>query len=390
VLKILDSPIELTVLMPCLNESETLLACIEEAAAAITKLGISAEILIADNGSTDGSQEIARQAGAKIVDVPEKGYGNALIGGIKAARGKYILMGDADQSYNFGELPLFLSKLREGCELVMGCRLPKGGGTIEKGAMPWKHRWIGNPILSSLGKLLFRSRIDDFHCGLRAFRKDSIIKLELACPGMEFASEMVVKATLSKLKVGQVPVTLRPDGRSRLPHLRSWRDGWRHLRFMLLFSPNWLFIIPGLILLVAGGTGFSILLPRPLNLGQITLDLNSLVGSSTIFIAGAQVVSFGILVKVYAVTNGLLPGHKRWLTLARSNVVDLCIAAGVAVLLLGVGNLVHAFLIWLEVDFSELDTQASMRKVILSVTSIALGLQLMFTSFAVAMLGTRQ
>jgi glycosyltransferase involved in cell wall biosynthesis len=376
--------------MPCLNESETLLACIEEAATAISRLGVSAEILVADNGSTDGSQEIARQAGARTVDVPEKGYGNALIGGIKAAKGKYIIMGDADQSYDFGELPLFLSKLREGCELVMGCRLPKGGGTIEKGAMPWKHRWIGNPILSSIGKLLFRSSIDDFHCGLRGFRRDSILKLELTCPGMEFASEMVVKATLSKLKIGQVPITLRPDGRSRLPHLRSWRDGWRHLRFMLLFSPNWLFIIPGLILLVAGGTGFSILLPRPLHIGQTILDLNSLVGFSTIFIAGAQVVSFGILVKVYAVTNGLLPGHKRWLTLARSNVLDLCIAAGAAVLLLGVGNLVHAFLIWLEVDFSELDTQASMRKVILSVTSIALGLQLMFTSFAVAMLGTRQ
>ncbi len=376
--------------MPCLNESETLLACIEEAAAAITKFGISAEILIADNGSTDGSQDIASQAGARLVDIPEKGYGNALIGGIEAAKGKYILMGDADQSYDFGELPLFLSKLREGCELVMGCRLPKGGGTIEKGAMPWKHRWIGNPILSSLGKLLFRSRIDDFHCGLRAFRRDSIMKLGLSCPGMEFASEMVVKATLLKLKVGQVPITLRPDGRSRLPHLRSWRDGWRHLRFMLLFSPNWLFIIPGLILLVAGGIGFSILLPRPLNMGQVTLDLNSLVGFSTIFIAGAQVVSFGILVKVYAVKHGLLPGHKRWLTLARSNVVDLCIAAGVAVLLLGVGNLVNAFIIWLEVDFSELDTQASMRKVILSVTAIAMGLQVMFTSFAVAMLGTRQ
>jgi len=215
--------------MPCLNEAETIVACIQEALSAIESMDVAAEILIADNGSTDGSQELARNAGARVVDISNKGYGSALIGGIDAARGKYILMGDADQSYDFSELPRFLSKLREGFELVMGCRLSKGGGTIEPGAMPWKHRWIGNPVLSMLGKLFFSSPVDDFHCGLRAFNRQSIVALKLRSPGMEFASEMVVKVTLSKLRVCQVPITLRPDGRTRPPHLRSWRDGWRHI-----------------------------------------------------------------------------------------------------------------------------------------------------------------
>ncbi|MFZ3046718.1 MAG: glycosyltransferase family 2 protein, partial [Desulfatirhabdiaceae bacterium] len=233
--------------MPCLNEAETIEACVKEALAAIRTAGVFGEVLIADNGSTDESCAIAQHAGARVITIHRKGYGSALQGGIEAAHGRYILMGDADGSYDFSELSKFLEKLNAGHDLVMGCRFPRYGGTIQPGAMPWKHRWIGNPILSAIGKLFFSSPIHDFHCGLRAFRKEAILKLGLKTTGMEFASEMVVKASLSNLKIEQVPITLRPDGRSRPPHLRSWRDGWRHLRFMLLYSPLWLFILPGLL-----------------------------------------------------------------------------------------------------------------------------------------------
>lgn len=383
----MDSELEITVLMPCLNEAETLAACVSEALAAIASTGAKGEVLIADNGSTDGSQKIAEDLGARVVAVEQKGYGSALIGGIRAARSKYILMGDADMSYDFTELPKFLEKLRGGAELVMGCRMPRGGGTIMPGAMPWKHRWIGNPVLSALGKVFFRSPADDFHCGLRAFDREAVLALNLCTPGMEFASEMVVKATLSNLRIEQVPTTLRPDGRSRAPHLRSWRDGWRHLRFMLLYSPNWLFILPGLTLFVLGFLGFNYLLPAPRTLSGVTFDLNSLIVFSTAIIVGAQLLGFGAMIKVHALNSGIWPGNKSWLRLARGRSIDYALLAGGLVFLGGFVVLIMAINDWRSSGFATLDYQSSMRTVIPAITSIALGLQTVFTSFAIAVLG---
>src|SRR5580698_7768629 len=252
----MSAPVDLTILMPCLNEAETIAQCIEKAGRGIERAGVPGEILIADNGSTDGSQAIAERLGARVVPVKEKGYGNALRGGIAAAKGKWILMGDADDSYDFSEADRFVKKFQEGYEQVMGCRLPSGGGTILPGAMPWKNRWIGNPILSFIGRLFFKCPAHDFHCGLRGYTRDAFEAMDLQTTGMEFASEMVIKSTLKKMRITEVPVTLKKDGRSRPPHLKPWRDGWRHLRFMLLFSPRWLFLIPG-ILLFGLGVGIS-------------------------------------------------------------------------------------------------------------------------------------
>ncbi len=248
----MPEPVALTILMPCLNEAETLALCIEKAKAGIKNAGVPGEILIADNGSTDGSQAIAEKLGARLIAVREKGYGSALIGGTRAAAGKWILMGDADDSYDFSQADRFVKKFNEGYELVMGCRLPSGGGTILPGAMPWKNRWIGNPILSFIGRLFFKCPAHDFHCGLRGYTREAFEAMDLQTTGMEFASEMVISATLKKLKITEVPVTLKKDGRSRPPHLKPWRDGWRHLRFMLLFSPRWLFLIPGIVLFLLG------------------------------------------------------------------------------------------------------------------------------------------
>src|SRR5581483_5758005 len=263
--------------MPCLNEAETIARCIEKAKLGIQKSGVPGEILIADNGSTDGSQAIAEKLGARVIAVKEKGYGAALIGGCNAALGKWILMGDADDSYDFSQADRFVKKFQEGFELVMGCRLPVGGGTIMPGAMPWKNRWIGNPVLSSIGRLFFRCPAHDFHCGLRGFTREAFQKMDLKTAGMEFAAEMIIKATLKSLRIGEVPITLHPDGRSRPPHLKPWRDGWRHLRFMLLFSPRWLFLGPGLFLMLAGIVFFVPLSIRPVNIGHLELNTNTLL-----------------------------------------------------------------------------------------------------------------
>src|SRR5580658_7349221 len=268
---------ELTILMPCLNEAETIAQCIEKARIGIERAGVPGEILIADNGSTDGSQAIAEKLGARVVPVTEKGYGNALRGGIAAARGKWILMGDADDSYDFSEADRFVKKFQEGYDLVMGCRLPIGGGTIMPGAMPWKNRWIGNPVLSFIGRLFFKCPAHDFHAGLRAFRKDALEKMELQTTGMEFASEMVIKATLKGLKISEVPITLHKDGRSRPPHLKPWRDGWRHLRFMLIYSPRWLFLMPGLFLSSIGLIFAAVLSVNDIKMGQVTFNVGTLM-----------------------------------------------------------------------------------------------------------------
>ena len=306
-----DGSLDISIVMPCLNEEETLAACIAEAREALDQCAVKGEVLIADNGSTDRSKEIAVGAGARVADVADKGYGSALIGGIAAARGKYVFMGDADGSYDFGELHSFLESLRAGKDLVMGCRLSRGGGTIEPGAMPWLHRWVGNPVLSGLGKFFFDIPVDDFHCGLRAFRRDAILGLDLRCTGMEFASEMVVKALIARLNIGQVPITLRPDRRTRPPHLRSWRDGWRHLRFMLLFTPKWLFFVPGMLLFTFGAAGFLALLPGPLNIGSVTFDINTMLVCSASMLVGFQGLFIAIFTKAFAVYAGILPPDPR-------------------------------------------------------------------------------
>ena len=294
----MPEPIELTILMPCLNEAETLAACIQKARQGLDRAGVRGEILVADNGSTDGSVAIAEKLGARVVHVREKGYGSALRGGIEAALGQWIVLGDADDSYDFSHMEGFLQKFREGYELVMGCRLPGGGGTIIPGAMPWKNRWIGNPALSFVGRLFFKCPARDFHCGLRGVTKAAYKKMELKTTGMEFASEMVIKATLRSLRIAEVPVTLHPDGRSRPPHLKPWRDGWRHLRFMLLFSPRWLFTWPGLALLVIGLALAVPLSIGPIRIGQVQFDTNTLLVAGMMTIVGFQVLFFGLFTKL--------------------------------------------------------------------------------------------
>ena len=378
---------DITILIPCLNEAETISNCIAEAWTAISDTGMTGEIIVADNGSTDGSVEIAQNAGARVVHILEKGYGHALAEGIQAAYGQYILMGDADGSYDFTELSGFMEKLYQGFDLVIGCRFPRCGGRINPGAMPWKHRWIGNPVLSFLGKLFFSSPVDDFHCGLRAFRRKSIQTLGLKTGGMEFASEMVVKASLCGLRITQIPIVLRKDGRSRPPHLRSWRDGWRHLRFMLLYSPLWLFILPGLLLSVLGACGFSLLISAPLKIGMVTFDLSSLLVSGTCLLIGFQLFGFGLFIKAYAVNAGLLPGKEYWLKLVKGRPVEWGIAFGLIFILCGTGYLIHTTLLWKAAEFGPMPYQTTLRMVIASITVIGLGIQAMVYGFALAILG---
>jgi hypothetical protein len=297
--------LEVTVLMPCLNEAETIQVCVKKAVTYLESRHIKGEVLIADNGSSDGSQALAQECGARVVPIQKRGYGAALLGGILAARGIFVIMGDADDSYDFTDLDPFVEKLRAGYELVMGNRFLGG---IKPNAMPPLHRYLGNPVLTWVGRVLFRSPSGDFHCGLRGFRRDSIQSLALTAPGMEFASEMVVKATLRGLRMTDVPVTLSPDGRSRPPHLRSWRDGWRHLRFLLLFSPAWLFFYPGLILLLAGISTMVWLLPGQRTAGSIVFDVNTMVFAAAAIACGFQAIAFYMFAKTYAVQSGLLPG----------------------------------------------------------------------------------
>jgi glycosyltransferase involved in cell wall biosynthesis len=381
--------VEVTVLMPCLNEAETLAGCIRTARAALAALGIRGEVLIADNGSTDGSPAIAEREGARVVRVSERGYGCALRGGLEAACGTWVIMGDADGSYDFGELPAFLARLRAGADLVMGCRMPAGGGRIQRGAMPWKHRWIGNPILSFLGRFLFRSGITDFHCGLRAIRRDAVAGLSLRSSGMEFASEMVIKAVLAGLRVEQVPITLWPDGRTRAPHLRSWRDGWRHLRFMLLFSPRWLFLVPGLTLAALGGALGLRLWSGPLRIGRVGFDTNTLLVCSVATIVGVQLCSFGFFARVFAAREGFLPFGERYTNLFRVFNLERGLAVGAAILAAGLALLVRAVMLWRAVDFGALPYSEGLRLVIPAITFITIGTQVVFSSFLLSLLGLR-
>jgi glycosyltransferase involved in cell wall biosynthesis len=374
-----SSVLELTILMPCLNEAETIASCVKKAASYLSRSRIRGEVLIADNGSTDGSQEIAQGLGARVVPISERGYGAALIGGIEAARGHFVIMGDADDSYDFSQLDGFVAKLREGNDLVMGNRF-KGG--IAPGAMPPLHRWLGNPVLSFIGRIFFKAELGDFHCGLRGFNTRAIRDLKLRSRGMEFASEMVVRCRLARMRIAEVPTTLTKDGRSRHPHLRTWRDGWRHLRFLLIFSPRWLFFYPGLVLLILGIALSVLLLPGPVYITpSISLDIHTfLVGAVTILI-GMQCISFAVVVRRYAAARGLLPRSEvveRFLvplTLERVLLVALLIG------LLGIGGLVWCVGRWADAGFGPLQYGAMIRVLTVSITGLALALQLAFTAF---------
>lgn len=373
------SSLELSIVMPCLNEAETLATCIQKAQSYLQQQEIVGEIIIADNGSTDGSREIASSCGARVVPVPARGYGSALRGGISAARGQYIIMGDADDSYDFTNLNAFVEKLRMGYDLVMGNRF-KGG--IKPGAMPFLHKYLGNPVLTWLGRVFFGSPCKDFHCGLRGFRKDSIEALNLRTTGMEFASEMVVKASLCGLKITEVPTILSPDGRSRPPHLKTWRDGWRHLRFLLLYSPRWLFLYPGLILMLGGIVTTLGLLDQP--------KVHTLLYSAMAIIIGFQIVSFAIFTKAFAITEGLLPEDPKLSRFFRYINLEVGLIVGAILLLLGLGGSVYAFRIWESGAFGALDPVVMMRLVIPSVTGLALGVQVIFSSFFLSVLGLKR
>jgi glycosyltransferase involved in cell wall biosynthesis len=385
----MPEPVELTILMPCLNEAETLARCIEKAKLGLQRAGVRGEIVIADNGSTDGSQAIAEKAGVRLVPVREKGYGSALIGGIRAASGKWIIMGDADDSYDFSDVTGFVKKFQAGDELIMGCRLPVGGGTISPGAMPWKNRWLGNPVLSFIGRLFFKCPAHDFHAGLRGFTKTAFDKMDLQTTGMEFASEMVIKSTLKGLKISEVPITLHKDGRSRPPHLKPWRDGWRHLRFMLLFSPRWLFLVPGIFLSLLG-TAFSARLALgDFQAGGIHFNVGTLAVSCMTAIIGFQLVAFAFFTKVFAIAEGLLPDDPKLSRLLKIFTLEKGILLGLAVLLAGIILLARAVWIWKQAGFGELLPLENMRRLIPAVTLVVLGIQGIFSSFFMSALGLK-
>ena len=386
----MPEPVDLTILMPCLNEAETLARCIEKAKTGLQKSGVRGEILVADNGSTDGSQAIAEKLGTRVAAIPEKGYGSALIGGTRAAYGKWILMGDADDSYDFSEADRFVEKFQEGYELVMGCRLPSGGGTILPGAMPWKNRWVGNPILSFIGRLFFKCPAHDFHCGLRGYTKESFEAMDLQTTGMEFASEMVIKATLRKLKITEVPVTLSKDGRSRPPHLKPWRDGWRHLRFMLLFSPRWLFLVPGIVLFVIGASMSAALCLQDLQIGAVTLNVGTLAVSCMVAIVGFQLVAFAFFTKVFAIAEGLLPDDPKLTGILKFFTLEKGILASLGVFLVGIILLARAVWLWGQVHFGQLPSmEENLRHLIPAATLVVLGIQGIFSSFFMSALGLK-
>jgi glycosyltransferase involved in cell wall biosynthesis/uncharacterized membrane protein YwzB len=379
-----NSAPEVSIVLPCLNEAETLAECIRRARGAIEDHHLVAEIIVADNGSTDGSQAIARRLGATLVAVDPKGYGSALRGGIGAAHGKYIVMADADASYDFGSIYPFIQKLRAGYDLVIGNRF-RGG--IEPGAMPWTHRWIGNPILSRVGRLFFGSRVGDFHCGLRAFRREAYERMDLQTTGMEFASEMVVRASLCGLRVTELPAVLHKDGRSHRPHLRPWRDGWRHLRFMLLFSPRWLFLVPGGALLTFGLLLSLRLMAGPLPVGPANLDIHTLLVAGFLCLVGYQLIVFAVFTKIFAIREGFHPPHRQLNWVFRYVTLEVGALAGLAMALAGLVALVAAFWSWQRVRFGALDPRVTMRVAIPAVVVMALGIQTIFASFFLSILG---
>jgi glycosyltransferase involved in cell wall biosynthesis len=378
------SDLQVSILMPCLNEAETLAICVRQAVAALRDNKVAGEVLIADNGSIDGSQQIAISEGARVIAVPNRGYGAALMGGIEAARGKYVLMADADASYDFGHLPRFLAKLEQGNDLVMGNRF---SGEIKPGAMPPLHRYLGNPVLSFIGRLFFGIPVRDFHCGIRAMRRDAILGLNLQTTGMEFASEMVVKSSLVGLRIAEVPTTLSPDGRSRPPHLRTWRDGWRHLRFLLLFSPRWLFFYPGVITFFSGLLISLWLLLGPQTVGRWTFDVDTLTYALGLVLIGAHISVFAVSARVFGTQEGFLPPNPKFERIFKYVNLEVGLLFGCALLLVGLGILGYAIHLWHLADFGQLSPQRMLRLTLPSATCFMLGIEAIFGSFFLSLLG---
>jgi glycosyltransferase involved in cell wall biosynthesis len=385
-----EGAITVSVVIPCLNEADTLEACIVKAKEGLAACGETGEIIIADNGSTDRSLEIASSLGVRVVHVPERGYGSALMGGIAASRGRWVIMGDADDSYDFREIPKFVAKLREGHELVQGCRLPSGGGRIMPGAMPFLHRWWGNPMFSAIGHWWFHSEIHDIYCGLRGFARELYGRLGQRCTGMEFATEMIVKAFLVKARICEVPITLYPDGRkAHRPHLQTFRDGWRTLRFLLMYSPRWLFLMPGLALILAGLLAYAIAFPG-MTLAGIRFDVHTLLFASLAVICGTQAVGFALMAKKFAVSEGLLPVDARLETVVRFASLERGLVLGAVLVVCGVLLLAGAVYQWASVDFGDLDYSRTMRWVIPGMMFTVLGFQTTLFSFFLSLLGLRR
>jgi glycosyltransferase involved in cell wall biosynthesis len=378
--------VELSVVMPCLNEAETIESCIRKAIRFLREHGVRGEVVIGDNGSTDGSREIATRVGARVVNVAVRGYGAAIFHAAVQARGRYIIVGDADDSYDFTALQPFLEKLREGYELVIGNRFLGG---IRPRAMPWKNRYIGNPILSRIGRLLFHSPAKDFHCGLRGFSAEAFRRMDLQTTGMEFASEMVVRATLLKMRIAEVAATLDPDGRSRPPHLRPWRDGWRHLRFLLLFSPRWLFLIPGLLLMLLGGVGVASLWPGDVTIGSIHLGVHTMLYAAMTTAAGYQAVTFSVFTKIFAICEGLLPEDPRLTRLFRYVTLESGLVAGFVLMFLSAAGTLYAVSYWGNRSFGPLDPSKMLRLVIPAAFMFLLGCQTVLNSLFLSVLGLR-
>jgi glycosyltransferase involved in cell wall biosynthesis len=381
--------LELSVVIPCLNEADTLATCIGKAQSAISEHGIAAEIVVADNGSSDGSQDIARRMGARVVPVAERGYGHALMTGIRAAEGRYVVMADADDSYDLLELPKFVEKLREGYDLVQGCRLERGGGRVMPGAMPFLHRRWGNPMFSRMARLWFGAPVTDVYCGFRGFTREFWLDLGQQAGGMEFATEMIIKASLFRANIAEVPITLHPDGRkSHEPHLRTFRDGWRTLRFYLMYSPRWLFLIPGAMLMAVGAILYALALPAVEVFGA-TLDAHTLVVASLAILTGYQAVVFAVMTKTYAMSEGLVPEDPRWLRFFAVVNLERGLALAVGALVLGCVLLGLAVNEWREADFGRLAYDEVMRLTVPGATLTALGFQTMLSSFFVSILGMR-
>jgi glycosyltransferase involved in cell wall biosynthesis len=378
--------VEVTVLLPCLNEAETLEVCVTKALRALDELGVVGEVLVSDNGSTDGSQEIATRAGARVVHAPIRGYGGALLNGIDQARGRYVIMGDADDSYDLSNLEPFVRELRAGHDLVMGNRF-RGG--IAPGAMPPLHRYLGNPVLSWLGRWLFGLRnVGDFHCGIRGFNRDRIRDLHLCMPGMEFASELVVRAALGGYDIVEVPTTLQPDGRSRAPHLRTWRDGWRHLRFLLVFAPRKTLIWPGMIMLLLGLVGTTTLSFGPIQVGSVGFDISTMVYTCLAMLVGAQLLLFGVFSLIYGHTEGITDQRQfqRWARLVR---FETCTAGGLVLVLLGLAGTIIAVSAWGASGFGPQDLADTLRVVLPSSTAIGVGVTVLFAGLFSSLLSLR-